>query len=177
MTIQSSTFNPIRPHLEDHRQLPLTHQEIPAPFAAQALRWGANLNLLNPPNKGQSKISKYLGKPLRMLARLVYSITVPALCALAGVPYHLTSMVVNVAKAALNYKNQSLKAFYKTRAFGHFSSAVIDLISWVPITALRFAGDSGMIARFIAYTYYDTKISKAYQDSIFLELNAKSVYA
>lgn len=54
----------------------------------QAFNKGAESALLNPDNKGQGRVSTYIGKPLRAAARLVYGIGVAALVPISGVIYH-----------------------------------------------------------------------------------------
>lgn len=52
----------------------LTPDIIPTSFTGQALFWGAKNDFLNPINEGQGDFSRFIGKPMRFVARLIYMV-------------------------------------------------------------------------------------------------------
>lgn len=55
----------------------------------EAVDWSANSNLLNPNNAGQGRISIYLGKPVRAIARLIYGLVISTIIPAIGIAFHL----------------------------------------------------------------------------------------
>jgi hypothetical protein len=76
---------------------------------------GANSRWLNPENQGQGRISTYLGKPIRAVARMVYGFACTTIFPLMGVFYHTGQAIKNTVQS----KEQE-------RAWSHLKAAAID---------------------------------------------------
>lgn len=100
--------------------------DIPESLVGQALRFGAESHLLNPPNKGQGPLSGTIGKYVfRPSGRLIYALAVHILAPF-GVAYHWTSAVFYRCPSALFHrirgnqqedKSHSIQGFYNIRSF------------------------------------------------------------
>ncbi len=112
---------PVTPSL-----LPLSDKEMPASLAGQALRWMAKTDTLNPPNKGQDRFSRYIGKPIRFVARLIYGLVVPILAGLVGIIYHSTSATICAIKSK-STREPMLKAYFEELTKGHCKALKKDL--------------------------------------------------
>lgn len=174
----NSSLQPIHTDTEEAYRLPLDEKQMPASLAGQALRWAANTNALNPPNLGQSCISKTLGKPVRFVARLVYGLAVPLICALGGIFYHAAAVGVNAIKAKLT-KDQDRKLYFKELAWGHAHALGCDAQVvgsfglWAPssdygaFSVITFASNSRDIAAFVScyFNEMDVRDSSLRDDS------------
>lgn len=147
--------------------LPLSAKKSPASFAGQALLFAARSNLLNPPNNKQMTVSKYIGKPLRSVARFIYVLVVPFLCALAGTVYHGISSIKYGVYSAFQ-QDPSLKAYFSKLATCHAQAQLRDIVvvcslgflspANIPPHAL-FASDSQNIAEIVA-SYFNHNVTQ-----------------
>lgn len=124
----------------------LSPQEMPVSVVGQALYWAANSDLLNPINNGQGSAQRYLGKPLRVLVRLVYHAALSVFLAPLGAVYHCLRAGVaamNIALCGLKRGSPSKdtgaeKLRYSRLAKEHLKAAWLDISSWSGMT--DFAG-------------------------------------
>lgn len=107
----------------------LDPSSMPTSFTGQALLWAAQTHILNPPNNNQGPVQRFVGKPLRAIARLIYQIAVGILIAPLGVLYHIG--------AAITYKVMSirtpegdLKERKSAIAWEHFKAAMNDILGF-----------------------------------------------
>lgn len=95
-------------------------------FSEKLMAMGANSHYLNPPNQGQSAVNNYLGKPVRLIGRIVWgfgSCTIGAVC---GVAYH-------IFQAALLCGSESKAA--ENRIIEHLVAAIEDFINLGAVVA------------------------------------------
>lgn len=112
-----------------------TPADIPMPFTVQALYSGVH-SILNPPNLGQSIFTRYVGKPVRALIRLIYAIAIGVLIAPLGVLYHTLATIRYAIEWCVADEVMRLKiAAY---AMEHFKSIGTDLLGTSLIFPLYF---------------------------------------
>lgn len=124
----------------------LPPQAMPISFVGQALFWAANSDLLNPINNGQGIAQRYIGKPLRVLVRLVYHVALSVFLAPWGAVYHGLRAGVAVMNIALYGLKRGLpskdagaeKLRYSRLAKEHLKAAWLDISSLSGMT--DFAG-------------------------------------
>jgi hypothetical protein len=83
--------------------------------SSELLRIGANY--LNPPNDGQGAINTYLGKPVRVIARIAWAGVVCTIGAVAGVIFHSAIAIWFALRGDSRWKIQH-----------HYQAAYQDLI-------------------------------------------------
>lgn len=153
--------------------LPLKAKDMPASLAGQALLFGARSHLLNPPNLGQDRVSRMLGKPIRFIARLIYGLVVNFLASVLGVAYHAGAAAVNGIKELKAHlmKDTKQQAYYHEMAMAHFEAFRGDLVGALSLgllappgeygayNILAYASDSKDIARITACYFNDRRVS------------------
>lgn len=98
-------------------------------LSARALRWGARNSWLNPPNEGQGYVSRFLGKPLRAAARLIYALVVTTVFPVLSVVYQSVSVWAYVGKvkiAEFQGKNETAK-YYSDVCMTKIRAAATDI--------------------------------------------------
>ncbi|MBA3815111.1 MAG: hypothetical protein H0X29_01040 [Parachlamydiaceae bacterium] len=179
-TIDPTSFTPLA-HTKNQantKVLPLKSDQVPASFAGQALLFAARSNLLNPPNRGQGRISRYIGKPIRALARLVYVLVVPLLCSIPGIVYHgFAAAGQGIQSTRLEDKtskaNLKQNALFHLHAFGvdFITAGTLGLMAPIPMgntPSVGFMGNSKIIAE-VTSSYF------VHKDAIYNELKAKAL--
>lgn len=129
----------------------LTPDQMPMPFAAQALLWAATSNYLNPINRGQSNRQRILGKPLRALARLIYQFATGFFLAIPGFLYHLT-MAVNTKRISFSSNDNNVRLLNKTLAWENFKCALHDIEGFIGIRTPFFANPISSISHYLSST-------------------------
>ncbi len=123
----------------------LSPQEMPAPLIAQAMYYAAKTNILNPPNLGQSDCSRFVGKPIRFVARLIYAVVIKIVLGTIGFLYHLIAAAVEIIRSGCNKWDAKLKL----RAWMHLKAAGEDLSGLVVIP--RFPDEPNSVAHWFNF--------------------------
>ena len=111
----------------------LTPSEMPMSFTGRALLWGANSNVLNPPNQGQSLGNRIVGKPLRVIARMIYQIAI-AILAPFGALYHLSMAIIN-KQSAFNAPDDEVAKRHDRLVWEHFKASMHDISTTLSLSA------------------------------------------
>jgi hypothetical protein len=79
----------------------ITINNIPASLVGQALLWEATSNLFNPINKDQGKLNRFIGKPIRVVARSVFEFAIKLGLGIPGGVYHFSMSAYYLGKRLL----------------------------------------------------------------------------
>lgn len=111
----------------------LSLDQMPMPLTAQAIEFASGFRCFNTPDadkKGRYKILICLTAPLRVTARIIYSIAVSLICTPLGVVYHVTAAVVYKASSFLP-ATAAIQARRSTQAWEHFKAAAFDVAGFI----------------------------------------------
>jgi hypothetical protein len=99
-------------------------------FTGKALRVGARCSWLNPPNEGQGYASRFIGKPIRAVARLVYALVVTTVLPPLSVVYHALAVAgcSVMANIASNQGKIETERSYGLSGMYHFQAATADVV-------------------------------------------------
>lgn len=125
----------------------LHHFEVPMSISGQALLFGATSNILNPINKGQGPFQKIVGKPLRMLARLIYQIAIALIIAPLGAIYHFGSALGNwVVSRILEEERGTYAAF----AWEHLKASGNELFFTLAAGGIFWINPKNSVSEFLS---------------------------
>jgi hypothetical protein len=104
------------------------------PLCKDALTAGANSNWLNPKNGGQGRISIYLGKPIRAIARVVYGIACITIVPVIGLFYHTGQAIKNTF-----ISGQQVRAWSHLKAAGQDAYIFTASLFFISGASLEFS--------------------------------------
>lgn len=122
----------------ENKTLFLPADQMPVSFTGQFLYQICNSNILNPSNKDQGKVSIWIGKPLRAIARMLCTLVIPIFAALAGASYHsIASLTVRIQ--ARKWIDDPIKhSNLIMLAQAHAYAALIDAIVFFSTIAVKY---------------------------------------